>query len=503
MMPEYFSQFYELILSEEDDWFDPRMNLDTDLYIDPFLIFKSNIFFFKGAEEKFFDFFNSAFNIASDPKKSNVLQDVLTFPEPYEICLGDSEKGIFGLGPGKQFAKACAKTLADLASRGRTDLKHFEEIEIFTSGIAQDGISDVTAIILRREFIKYTQEICRRHRIDMKSFAVRNANFNFSQFPDVWEHSKYELPRNPFPRERKSGKHSDQGVILIPKEFLCTSHAISTDGFSEYIKGKNPEVLRHALNYKVDESLDKEEVKKKSKQNKSKIREIAINSPDLVREYIENVENNADKIMPYDLETDQKNIYQPQKKSGEFVSSNPLVISANSQDEFIKAVEIMIKQFKLYVEDRSGYKLLWNDSDQNKLKDDNPKPRKEEVGQLLFSCTVSSYCKANNIDLTREANLGRGAVDFKFSSGYVARALVELKLAQSPKLEQGAVKQLPQYLKTEEIYHGYYIVIIYTEKDRLKFEKASQLFDSFDFGDRIFTVIGIDVTRNKPSASNL
>ena len=129
-------------------------------------------------------------------------------------------------------------------------------------------------------------------------------------------------------------------------------------------------------------------------------------------------------------------------------------------------------------------------------------PRDESAVQCLFFGIVSSYCQANNIDPSREVETGRGPVDFKFSSGHNYRALIEMKLAKSTKLKQGFEKQLPAYLKAQQIKHGYYVVIFYTKKE---FERVEKVFEEVKskHGSLQGQVIIIDATRDKPSASNL
>ena len=92
-----------------------------------------------------------------------------------------------------------------------------------------------------------------------------------------------------------------------------------------------------------------------------------------------------------------------------------------------------------------------------------PTPRKEKAVQLLFWCIVKHYCEANNIDPSPEVETGRGPVDFKFSSGYRNRVLIELKLASSSKLKQGFQKQLSTYLNAHKEFHGYYVIIFYND----------------------------------------
>lgn len=70
------------------------------------------------------------------------------------------------------------------------------------------------------------------------------------------------------------------------------------------------------------------------------------------------------------------------------------------------------------------------------------KPRPESMSQMLFYMIASVYCKINNLDITPEAETGRGPVDFKVSSGFSDRVLVEVKLSSNPGLLHGYTTQL-------------------------------------------------------------
>ncbi|WP_157763218.1 hypothetical protein [Bacillus atrophaeus] len=118
------------------------------------------------------------------------------------------------------------------------------------------------------------------------------------------------------------------------------------------------------------------------------------------------------------------------------------------------------KGYNSFIINNSGYKLLWNETPLT--------PKREEASQLLFYGLVKEHCKANNIDFSREVNQGRGSVDFKFSSGYQDRVLIEVKRASSSKLKQVLLSQLPQYLESEDIQIGYYVVIVQKEEEYKK-----------------------------------
>ena len=70
-----------------------------------------------------------------------------------------------------------------------------------------------------------------------------------------------------------------------------------------------------------------------------------------------------------------------------------------------------------------------------------------------------SYCEANDLDITPEAETGRGPVDFKFSHGLQRRVLVEIKLSTNTHLKKGYTKQLKIYNESENPISSYYVVI--------------------------------------------
>lgn len=468
---KYFSQFYKLPITGEELWLDTRMDKDIGLFIDPFFVFRSEIPIFRNAQQKFLEFFQTTFELAHEAKSSitarKKLESILSFPEVMEIRLGLSV-GEGGAGPGMKFAKACAAALVRLSEKGYKGLDHFEEIEIFTKGIGPDGISDTTANILKYELIQYTQEICSEFSIPTKKFLINNAQFDFQN--RRWDHSVFNLPENPYLRNK------NKAILLVPKEFLCAIHAIGSERFSEYVSINKSEEIRISLNYEVEKSISKTAIK-------PKIKEIAVNHPEWVTEYTHSVENDPN-ISPYNLEEDKSNLYRNERKADEFVSSNPVSFSATNDAEFLQFITSIIHQFRLYIEEQHGFKLLWNDEQKSTESDEKErKPRDEDTAQCLFSGIVTSYCQANNIDISREVETGRGPVDFKFSSGYENRVLVELKLAKSTKLKQGRLQQLPAYLRAQQIQYGYYVVIAHEKKEIERIGKMIQEANAIDFGE--------------------
>jgi hypothetical protein len=109
----------------------------------------------------------------------------------------------------------------------------------------------------------------------------------------------------------------------------------------------------------------------------------------------------------------------------------------------------IIEQFRFLIEERRYSEELYHCG----------KPKPEKAAQRLFFAIAYAYCKANNLDITPEADTGNGPVDFKVSSGFIGRVLVEIKLSTNTKVVSGYTRQLETYKGAEETTRGFYVVI--------------------------------------------
>ena len=112
-------------------------------------------------------------------------------------------------------------------------------------------------------------------------------------------------------------------------------------------------------------------------------------------------------------------------------------------------VEKIIEQFKFLIEKRDLWRDLYASG----------KPRFEKASQRMFYVIAHSYCQANGLDITPEAETGRGPVDFKLSVGIDTRILVEIKLSTNKQVMHGYDKQLTVYAEAEKPIESYYVVI--------------------------------------------
>jgi hypothetical protein len=255
-----------------------------------------------------------------------------------------------------------------------------------------------------------------------------------------WNDLRVELPKSPA---------TTGGILLVPERFLKDIPRVTPDGFWSWAEGNVADVLRKDLNYDLEESLNKG-------QRAAAGRAVARARPKIALTYVESVQNTV--LLPYDVEKDPKLLVRWAEAGRQAAQASATTIQQpKGKAQFMDWVKELAEEFKAAVEDTDLWKAFWNDN--------LTKHRDEKIVQAVAGTMWVQQCKAANVDISKEPNMGRGPVDFKFSAGWTKRALIEVKFIGSSKFFQGAGKQLPQYLKTEKIVGGYYLCVGFTDAD--------------------------------------
>jgi hypothetical protein len=431
---------FKIRSTSKDDWFDTILDHDTKLFLDPFLLFKENKGFWSDSHNLIIDHFNRAFVlIAQGNQNPNSLAykkaiDLLIFKEPKELCLGYTAHGSDGAGSALGYAKMIAAAISQAISRGITHPKHFEELGILNEGIGADRISDITATILKSKLVQYTQDISRCHGLNTDKHLLYAATFDPQR--QRWLTSEVSVPTNPV---------TGRPILFVPARFLRDLPTLNADDwFDDY----QNERLRTDVNYEIMTKVDK-----------ATIVAIARQNPEMVRDWTEKKETEVGQA--YNFSSDPNGVWSWDPETAKYVASHPLRLQPPANDtEFERIIECVLDQFRLFIEDQGGWSLLW------KIAGIQDKP--EEAAQLLFRGIAQNYCRANNISLDAEVNLGNGAVDFKFSNGYVRRAHLEIKKVHNGKFWNGLEQQLPSYLKSDQVCDGWFVAIAYRDNKQTK-----------------------------------
>jgi hypothetical protein len=425
-----FSEVFGITRVKDDDWYDPHLTVDTKLFIDPLLMLVAANTQWPEAHDELISHFVRCYELIArsgnqTSPQAHMARALLTFPEPGEFCLGFTADGTRGSGTGPQFARTMVDGIAVAIAAGLTNPEHIEEIGILNVGIGADRISDAVCNVLKHRFITYTQSVAEKHSVPVAAHVVRNARC----FPDQgrWQHIDTLLPTNPY---------TNGPILLIPGYLLNSMDTLNAEDW--YGSDLN-EDLRAQLNLNVGERVKKEDIVR-----------FARLHPQRVRQWAQEQSSRPD-LDGYDFTDDPKGVVQWDSATREFAESHTIEASPpTTQAELRELLQKVLEQFRHFVEDQGGWRLLWN-------QDGSEKP--EEAAQLLFLGLFQAYLRLFDVELDREVELGRGPVDFKLARGTKCRMIIEAKKAHNGKFWNGLDRQLPSYLKSDDCPEGWFLAI--------------------------------------------
>lgn len=434
--PVRFSEHFKVRRTGKDEWFDPLLNTDTKLYVDPFLIFLDETKEWANAHARLMAFFTKVIDILDDCKFNpdapayKKAEGLLLFKEPPEFCLGTSEASIFGAGSASGLQAGMLNGAEEAVRLGHEDLRHFEELAMFGEQIGPDRISDITCDVLKEDFIKYTQRVARRHGIPLVEVNVGTAGWD-ERFM-IWKPGVVELPINPI---ASAIRGRPIGVILTPKRFLRRMPTIDPSDFWTFAASEAARNLRGNLNVEIGKEIHASQIAKYARQH-----------PKLWKAYLDTVEANPKP--PYDVDVDPDLVVRYQD-FGRQIAEAINVDKPSTEADFVSFIELLVSNFKNLVENGAAWKNLWV----------NDKLRPEEHAQILFRTSAVLACQLRDVDISREADAGRGPVDFKMSKGWKRRVLIEVKYAKSSSFQQNLETQTPTYSKADGCDRGWFLVL--------------------------------------------
>ncbi|RYX90216.1 MAG: hypothetical protein EOO28_30415, partial [Comamonadaceae bacterium] len=409
---------------------DPILGIDTRLFIDPRLLIDTSITELSESATKISDHFNDVVkllknvNAVGDPfwKKAEKL---LTFPEVRGLCIGYSAGGTAGRGMGPKKRASLLDTAVQIVGAGIEDPTLFELVGVFEDGVGPDLISDMVAKIIMVDLIAFTQRVCSDLGIPMEPQRISA------------QHRDEDLPKNPL---------TDTPIILVPMDVLRDLPVAESFSDIFWIAEQNQE-LRDELNKIIGTSWRKVT----TSEQKHGLRKSFIERPEtltkVLNQYVEEVRER------YDFKDDPSGEVQWYRIAKDLPSQHKLSLTLSSSptvEDVFAVVTQICETFAKLIQDNQLCKLLYDKGGTRKH---------ESAAQLLFYGIAASYCEANNLDLSPESDSGRGPVDFKVSSGFSGKVLVEIKLTSNLQLLHGYETQLPIYQRAEQATRGIYLVL--------------------------------------------
>lgn len=455
----YFSDRFNVSPEVLENWgaFDISVVTDLPVFIDPFLLFNSDKEEYRALHQQIVDYLCFLRDHAREPLDSGRIKSWYTFSEVRQNWLGFAVGSNRGHGLGKKFAVALHSALGNLlrniGNEPITSSSHVEKLALVSNGVGRDTISDLTTNLLKHFLLKYTSDFATRHLTpdSRKKVPVARAKFNYNT--QTWAAETYELPFT-----------DGDFVILTPLDLLTKddtwiNRSDMERSFDTVLDAVENAQLRADVNNYLGQRLT---AQSSDKEHRAARALALLHFPELVDCYIklkeetgdEAVANSRDKVD----ETQALLRDQVQRTAHDLAAKTDLYDEPwTSYEEARRAVGI----FKSYVEDKDGWRLL--------NKGDGKGLSSESDVQLFFGLLLQEA----RFDVNREANNGRGPVDFKISMG-LDKTLIEFKLAKSSSLKRNMANQVEVYKKANDTNSAVFVVIAYTAKEVEKTKDAAQ-----------------------------
>jgi hypothetical protein len=227
------------------DFVIPRIGIDLPLGIDPFLLFKSRDSEYRRLHTLLIATFNAGV-AAIREGNTDEAHRLFDFPEVSAIGLGYTQGGKRGSGVGSYLAGLIIDTLEASPALQQRGVRHVEEMQLLSAGIGPDRVSDITANVLKRFLIEYTQRQCRIWNVEMAKHVPVSHIFN--HLSKEWEDAFEDLPISPI---------NGAPILFVPRRIVRVLPWINYDDFvrsefNAYLKARRDQIKKSSTQPKTD-----------------------------------------------------------------------------------------------------------------------------------------------------------------------------------------------------------------------------------------------------------
>lgn len=427
--PTLFSKHFNIDPEElsKAGLIDPFLDVDTQLFIDPILLEKCGIPLISGkAHAALRDHFGNVFRLLAISAREGDApwkgaQRLLELTEAPFNGLGYGKGDRDGTSRPDELRDTILRTSKEVVQLGEADPEMISLMGFFEENVGPDTISDLTSRIIFPQLAQITRGFCLAHGIPVRK---SNASPNF------------ELPHF----KGQSGRM--RAMVLVPRD-IVRDLPMAQDWSEVFAATQENKAIRDRVNEflagiaRPTVADRKAALRRATMQSDEAMNEFVLAMKEAAKYY-----DPAQDILGYYklreiLNSDLKAFLSLTRFDG---SKGPLEVK--------RIVMETIEMFKHHVEKGNLWEELWVDG----------KPKKERAAQLIYYAIADCYCRANNVDISPEAHMGGGPIDFKFSVGYNARVLVEMKRSGG-QVVHGYEKQLEIYKDAARTNYGVFVVV--------------------------------------------
>lgn len=453
--------------------FNPILNFDTKLFVDPVLLKRSSNPIIQNSIETFRKFFADLLLIlqSSKSKEDKLWREAkrrVHFPEYNFTCIGYGFNSTRGSGAGDELNDQILNSAQEIieAANGNPDI--FLLLPLLEEGVGADIVSDMTQNIIDDDICRLTVEV-------MKELGLEGDCLHKSK-----SFTEYNLLRNPY---------SNCPIKLLPSDILSQlpladnfgNWLIEASSLNQELRQKVNEIVGHSF-HEAKKQEKKETLLHKLKTDKSFFLMVL----KALQEY---------SFEHYDLEKDAEGLHRWLNDSKELVKLEGFKIPKPKElnlESLVLLVESIIANFKQLIEEKELWRIFWTQ------RGSDFRHVKELYSQMLFYMVCESWLVAQNSDVSlvyeSKKEFGKQLV-FRFSLAGKYEVIVLVKNSDnSSGLELFYEKQV-EFSKKEG--KSFYVVMNFKE------DEAKQLKAIKKSREDVCKIIEIDVVQRDEKQGKL
>lgn len=432
----FVSEYFKLDEKQYDKFldlgvFDALIDKDSNFFINIIRLKKSRIPEFVDAYthlNKHFTDMATLLEAADEPKLRDKMyrtaRNMSEFHEVNGINLGFSSSG-YGAGWGDKLTNQFVKDAYQIVKKGSKQPEIFHLVSLFEENVAGDRLSDMVATIIESDIERYTLRVMDELNVTMESC------------PEL-TFRKDGLVQNPF---------KNVPILLLPEEILHELPIARDWDDIDRVASEN-ESIRREISVEIGEEWSRWASSKK----KNYLRQRIFMNPEACGRVISGYRK--EEIDSLELKEDAEYLAELLLRMTKMSMSFKTI--SEPQTSFDAMMEV-IGIFKDWVENNRGWAEIQY----------APSRRKEKAVQRYMHLGAKYFVESNDLDISFEADEGRGPVDIKLSRGS-DKTIAEIKLSSNSRYLHGYQNQVQEYGSAERTSKLIYVFVDVGNPERRK-----------------------------------
>ncbi len=445
--PIHFSDYFKIdkVKLKKLGTFDPILNYDTTLFVEPLLLSKSSSNIIAEAKKTYDEFFLIILKLLRKSKQENDkawqgAKRLVNFPEYKYTCIGYAGISNGGSGLGKEFNDKILKGAKEMIEISRDEPEILPFLALLEEGIGGDRISDMTQKIIDKEICEYTIDIMKQ--IDFQGKTEKH---------QIENGEIYYLPHNPY---------SKCSLKLLPEDILMSLPvANNVANWTLHAIDENRS-LRDRVNRDLGSNWERDTKKNQKEKIIDKIKTDNEFYLEIIRALIDS------NIEHYDLEKDSEGLYRWLLDSEKFIKLQSFEKTEKCEDNLDSIafeIQIIINHFQDLIENKELYKMFWSQIGSRLIN------VKEHYSKMIFYVICDSWLKSKDSNIKVCQN--NDARDLKFTISNKFNVFVNIKHASNNYLKTSYEDQLDFYQKKQNS-KGFFMILNFREEESEQFKNV-------------------------------